>query len=232
MISLRSRYALLLALGAILLPAHAARGADCAPLSSSAQVFNTVSTIELRGIDAATMQGAGNLWGGCNSGGTSRIPAFVTGQTGQAVVTVMLHSASPSASQNSGLCPIGTTGCGCADPIHANASGQLVGTVHLFSQSTFGTDCIPRLVEVLAHELGHSLQLGNVPSGCQSQCSSHIMAQFNPNQPRTDFSTACSRADGQWSVPGGGGGDPPPGCLLFGPSPSEAALPVALRSRR
>lgn len=189
--------------------------ADCGALSSGAQSFSNISKINVvnttPNATAVTnaLGAATSKWNNaCNPGTSTNIPELVTDGSGEVDIKIVHHSG-----QVGSPCPVGTSGCGCANRI-SSSGGQLVdSTVHIFDTSSTSTNCVGDYADILAHEFGHSLQMKNIPAACRSNCPGAIMGPWTPGTPRSQFGDACNAAGGQFDVPTDGGDDP--GCSAF-----------------
>lgn len=123
----------------------------CRPITGSFQwgvgVVRLIGTGVGRSADVSALNGAGAMWNACGG-----VPDFTTFASGDDEIQVVFY-----AGANDGRVVNCGTECGCR-------SGD---TIHIFSTNTSGLrDCTSTWPNLIAHELGHYLGLGNAGTGC------------------------------------------------------------------
>ncbi|HSL81580.1 MAG TPA: hypothetical protein VLF66_02315 [Thermoanaerobaculia bacterium] len=156
------------------------------------------STITLNGVnsgrsvDTTALSSASDAWN--NSCSTYGNPSFQT--SGTADMSVNVHFYNGTDASNGFSCG---GSCGCTDT--QITSGAVSGaTVRMFGQQANGTSCLSAQNEILTHELGHVLGLGD------SSCSGRIMGDVFGSIASGD----CAAVDGNFLVDSEQPEPPPP----------------------
>ena len=154
----------------VLLCSLVPRGAaadSCAPTLSGVTSASTASTISLNGVnegrsvDSTALSTASNAWNSSCSGHDN--PGFQTSGSGDMTVNVNFHSGD---GPSNGFSQCDSCACTQTQVTNGAVSGA---TVQMFGQQANGSSCLGAQNEVLTHELGHVLGLGD------SSCSGRIM---------------------------------------------------------
>ncbi|MEW6364160.1 MAG: reprolysin-like metallopeptidase [Acidobacteriota bacterium] len=118
------------------------------------------------------------MWDNCANYGTG-FPSFAIGETGTRTYTVVFVNGNS-----------GEASCG-------NLTGLVITIYQSAKHNGKDVSCEP-YSSTLAHELGHTLGLQDIFSGC----GSYIMSQRNPNNPnaRSVQSAECTGAGEKWKT--------------------------------
>jgi hypothetical protein len=154
--------------------------AGCAdPIAGVTGGVSTINLIPAGAEPFGTTLSAIDTWAfGCNGSGWS-YPDLATGAynstAGVMNVYVFYHAGVSTGSEGR---------CGYTDVYVNQQSGQIDGgTIHMWQQSAGGADCTATMDNLVAHELGHILGLGDVD--WNSTCNGTIMGA-NPSYVSTD----------------------------------------------
>jgi hypothetical protein len=146
----------------------------CTPLLSGVTSASRTSSVALSGVsqgrsvDSTALSNASSNWNGGCSGYDN--PQFSTSGTADIAVNVIFYSGTDAA--NGFSC---SGKCACTDT--QITGGAVSGaTVRMFERQGNGTSCTGAQSEVLTHELGHVLGLGDPPAG--ASCSGRIMGDL------------------------------------------------------
>lgn len=219
---------LIAALVAMAVAQAEAMASVCAPIAVP-QLGFSCQVITVQGGNAqqlSTTSSGASMWQNrCNGGVQLTIPAMQMPQlasgpgsgscSGYAASETLVVSVVFQATQPGGESPQ----CGYTD---ANFTLRRA-TIWIYDRSNDGGDCSQRKNETLAHELGHSLGLGDLSPEQQLSCAGRVMSgnifingQLVPRSVVTDDCNQAHAVNSNVHPPGGGGGtrNPDP-CVIY-----------------
>ena len=165
-------------------------------LSQSPGSLITISTV---GFTSSEINTAVSYWSACPEYG-GEFPQFQIGGSGGVPVTVIKRSGNSTTASG---------GCGVTDPEIVNGHLESA-TIQVWTHQKDGTTCSP-LADVIAHELGHVLGLGDV---ADSACFGHIMG-VRVLSTREVGLDDCAIADDMWETGSEANPDPDPYCDAY-----------------
>jgi hypothetical protein len=161
----------------------------CAPLLSGVTSATRMGNIALTGVsgggsvNSSAISGASGNWGSECSGYDN--PSFGGSGSGGMAVNVIFYAGTDA--DNSFSC---NGKCACTDT--QITSGRVSGaTVRMFEEQGNGVSCTGSQTDILTHELGHVLGLGD------SSCSGRIMGDVFGSIESGD----CTAVDGNFLTP-------------------------------
>lgn len=179
-------------LALLCLAAAAELSAGCAfPISGTTPQVSTINFIPLGNEPFGTTLDATSTWAfGCNGSGFY-YPDLTTGAFNSAagVMNVYIAYHTGNSTADSGR-------CGYTSVQVSETTGVIVGaTVHMWERQANGADCTGTMDNLVAHEMGHVLGLGDAYA--YSNCDGTIMGN-NPSYISTD---QCWALNDNWWTP-------------------------------
>lgn len=178
-------------LSILLLGATIARGVDCSVrLGSRTTSPGSSMCIQSGNYDEGLLQSGADRWNSECNGGENMPYLSAGGCTSDDIIIDVIYHSGPSTNINSS--------CGNITLPNGVMTG---GTMHLYEFEVVNGQqypCAGRAVDVITHELGHALGLGDV--GDES-CRGHIMGRPPGNGgSRTIYSDDCAQANANWDT--------------------------------
>lgn len=143
-------------------------------------------TISYAGFSSSDIQNAIGYWSSCTGYG-SEMPSFELGGSGGVPVSIAKVVGRSQSTEG-----------GCGEARYDLANGRIESvSIKVWTQQSDGASCEP-FSDIIAHELGHALGLGNA---LEPECIGRIMGRRALGLTRTVEDDDCAVADDQWETP-------------------------------